>query len=67
MTHHGARPTVVLNLMDGREKVFPMKAEMAVVAAFEQEMNNFDPASYPHPEGHPYFREHRLGFSCGTG
>ena len=65
MKQHGSEPTVVLNLMDGREKVFPLDAEMAVIAAFEQERENFDPASYQRPEGHPNFRVHRLGYSCG--
>jgi hypothetical protein len=48
--------TVVLNLMDGRERFFALPPEEAVVAAFKTSDNG----------GHaPDFSEYRLGYSCG--
>ncbi len=58
--------TVVLNILDGREGVFALSPEMAVVAAYEQfEKENFDPSGCVDPLLHPCFKVHRLGFSCG--
>ena len=58
--------TVVLNLVDGREKLFSLPPEKAVVAAFEV----FDTGGCPigcflNPPAHPHFKEYLLGYSCG--
>lgn len=58
--------TVVLNLMDGRERFFALAPERAVVAAFEE----FDAGGKfvdgaLNPRLHPKFREYLLGYSCG--
>ncbi len=59
--------TTVVNLADSRTEVLPYPANVAVVAAYElYEMGNSDLSSFDdHPDLHPQFREHQLGFSCG--
>ncbi len=58
--------TTVLNLADSRSEVLPYPADIAVIAAYElYEMGNSDLSSFDHPDLHPHFREHQLGFSCG--
>ncbi len=58
--------TVVLNLMDGRESIFELPPDEAVLAAFQA----FDEMEYAapnrlNPSTHPDLKEYRLGYSCG--
>ena len=57
--------TVVLNLMDGRERVFALPPEKAVVAAFEQfDTGGYVSGGFSNHLTHP-LKEYRLGYSCG--
>lgn len=61
-----AAQTVVMNLLDDRTRQYDMAPDKAVIAAYEQfERNNFAVASYPDPQNHPEFSEHRRGYACG--
>lgn len=58
--------TIVLNLMDGRERFFALAPEKAVVAAFEESDAGGKSAHRSlHPRLHPEFKEYTLGYSCG--
>jgi len=57
--------TIVLNIMDGREKFFPLAPDEAVVAAFESDTGGYPNKWFLDLSTHPNFREHLLGYSCG--
>jgi hypothetical protein len=58
--------TVVLNLMDGRERFFALPPDKAVVAAFEAcETGGHVSEGIFNSPTHPNFIEYRLGYSCG--
>ena len=66
MESHKRVGTVVLNLMDGREKFFALPPDEAVVAAFEvfdAGRNLLD--GFLNPPMHPRFKEYHLGYYCG--
>jgi hypothetical protein len=58
--------TIVLNIMDGRERFFALPPDKAVIAAFEIFDTGEDVSDgLLNPPTHPNFNEHRLGYSCG--
>ena len=57
--------TVVLNLMDGREKFFALPPEKAVIAAFgEFDLGGYISDGFLNSQTH-LLKEYRLGYSCG--
>lgn len=58
--------TVVLNLMDGREHVFALPPERAVVVAHELfDLGICSISESQGPDRNPEFKEYTLGYACG--